>query len=122
MIAINNLTGRNSGRYKFIEANIVLKAHELEEAAFIAMVTIRIKDCKMIKQEILTNPFPHVGQGKEILLAEFLIRDSVDAVITRERFAGMGPFYVFSNAAVDTYKTREDTVENALAQMGVHDV
>ena len=174
--AINNLTGRNSGRYKFIEANIVLKEHELEKAAFIAnritanisekiknvdrvlihyepimkkslvyalplvndqgqlisdhfgdapffaMLTIRIKDRKMIKQEILTNPFTHVGQGKGILVAEFLIRHSVDAVITREQFAGKGPFYVFSNAAVDTYKTREDTVENALAQMGVHDV
>ncbi|WP_419660598.1 cation efflux protein [Desulfosarcina variabilis str. Montpellier] len=173
--AINHLTGRNSGRYKFIEANIVLKEHELEKAAFIAnritanisekiknvdrvliyyepimkktlvyafplmddqgqmisdhfgeapcfaMVTIRIKDRKIIKQEILTNPFTHVGHGKGILVAEFLIRHSVDAVITREHFAGKGPFYVFSNAAVDTYKTKEDTVTQALAQLGIHD-
>lgn len=172
--AINHLTGRNSGRYKFIEAYIVLKEHELEKAAFIAnritaniskqiknvdrvlihyepimkesvtyaiplkddrnqmisdhfgeapcfaLVTVRRKDHKIIKKEILTNPFTHVGQGKGILVAEFLIRHSIDAVITREHFAGKGPFYVFSNAAVDTHKTQEDTVEGALAQMGIH--
>ena len=172
--AINHLTGRNSGRYKFIEANIVLKEYELEKAAFIAnritakisehiknvdrvlihyepimketlvyaiplqneqnqmvsdhfgeapcfaMVTVRIKDRKIINEEILTNPFTHVGQGKGILVAELLIRHSIDAVITREHFAGKGPFYVFSNAGVDTYKAQEDTVEGALAQMGMH--
>ncbi len=31
-----NLTGRSSGRYKFIEAVIVLKTHELDKAHFIA--------------------------------------------------------------------------------------
>ncbi len=36
VMEIQNLMGRNSGRYKFIEANIVLKAHDLEKAYFIA--------------------------------------------------------------------------------------
>ncbi|MGD8256611.1 MAG: cation transporter dimerization domain-containing protein, partial [Desulfobacterales bacterium] len=33
---IQNLIGRNSGRYKFIEASIVLKTHDLNKANFIA--------------------------------------------------------------------------------------
>ncbi len=172
--AIKHLTGRNSGRYKFIEADIALKEYELEKAAFIAnritatiseqiknvdrvlihyepimketlvyaiplqddqsqiisqhfgeapcfvLVTIRIKDRKIINKEILTNPFTHVGQGKGILVAELLIRHSIDAVITREHFTGKGPFYVFSNAGVDTYQAQEDTIEGTLKKMGMH--
>jgi len=34
--AVKNLTGRNSGPYKFIEAQIVLKTHDLDKADFIA--------------------------------------------------------------------------------------
>jgi len=33
---IKNLTGRNSGRYKFIEADIVLKTHDFDKAHFVA--------------------------------------------------------------------------------------
>lgn len=172
--AIESLMGRNSGRYKFIEADIVLKEHELDRAAFIvnriatkisgqirnvdrvlihyepirketliyalpleddrsqrisnhfgeapcfALMTVRLKDRQVIEQEILANPYTHVKQGKGILVAEFLIKHAVDAVITREGFAGKGPFYVFSNAAVDMFQTQEDTLEKALQLKGVH--
>ena len=36
VIEIQNLMGRNSGRYKFIEVSIVLKTHDLDKANFIA--------------------------------------------------------------------------------------
>jgi divalent metal cation (Fe/Co/Zn/Cd) transporter len=36
VIEIENLMGRNSGCYKFIEASIVLKTHDLDKANFIA--------------------------------------------------------------------------------------
>ena len=173
VMAIEHLTGRNSGSYKFIEANIILKAHELDKAAFIAnriaatiseqiknvdrvlihfepikketlvyalplqdaiqqqisdhfgeapcfaLITVSIKDRKPIAQEILVNPFTHVKQGKGIRVAEFLIEHAVDAVITKESFAGKGPYYVFSNAAVDRFQTRADTAEKALAELGL---
>ncbi len=171
--AIEHLTGRNSGRYKFIEANILLKAHELDKAAFIAnriaanisekiknvdrvlihcepirkealvyalplqdareerisdhfgeapcfaLITVGIQERKPVGREILANPFTHVKHGKGIRVAEFLIQHGVDAVITRESFAGKGPFYVFSNAAVDSFQTRADTPEKALAELGL---
>lgn len=173
VMAIEHLTGRNSGRYKFIEANILLKAHELDKAAFIAnriaasisgqiknvdrvlihyepirketlvyalplqdarqqrisdhfgeapcfaLITVGIKERKPVAQEILVNPFTHVKHGKGIRVAEFLIQHAVDAVITRESFAGKGPFYVFSNAAVDSFQTQADTPEKALAELGL---
>ena len=36
VVEIQNLMGRNSGRYKFIEANIILKTHDFKKANFIA--------------------------------------------------------------------------------------
>lgn len=36
VIELKTLTGRNSGRYKFVEADIVLKTHNLDRAHFIA--------------------------------------------------------------------------------------
>ena len=171
--AIEHLTGRNSGRYKFIEANILLKAHELDKAAFIAnriaanisekiknvdrvlihyepirkealvyalplqdareerisehfgeapcfaLITVDIRDRKPVAREVLINPFTQVKHGKGIRVAEFLIQHGVDAVITKESFSGKGPFYVFSNAAVDTFQTRADTPQAAMADLGL---
>lgn len=47
VIELRTITGRNSGRYKFIEADIVLKTHNLDKANFIADNLKRI-----IKDEI----------------------------------------------------------------------
>ena len=78
-----------------------------------------MKDRKVIGQEVLANPFTQVEHGKGILVAEFLIRHSVDVVVTKESFTGKGPYYVFSSAAVEYFQTREDTPEKALAQLGI---
>ena len=45
VVEIQNLMGRNSGRYKFIEASIVLKTHDLDKAHFIAnQIESKIKE------------------------------------------------------------------------------
>jgi cation diffusion facilitator family transporter len=173
VMEVQHLTGRNSGRYKFIEADIFLKTAELDRAHFIAnriesniksqiknvdrvlihyepskkenfiyavplqyanqqrisrhfgeapyfgLITVRIKDKKAIEQKVIENPFTQVEHGKGILVAEFLNKHLVDVVITKESFEGKGPYYVFSNAAVDNLITREETVENALKSLGI---
>jgi cation diffusion facilitator family transporter len=171
---IQNLTGRNSGRYKFIEANIVLKTHDFDKANFIvhrievniknqiknvdrvlihfepaqkeklnyvlplkdsrqsqisphfgeapyfALIKVRVKDKTPIEQKIIENPFTQVEHGKGILVAEFLNKHSIDVVITKESFEGKGPFYVFSNAAVDNLQTESKSIEEALDEIGIH--
>ena len=173
VIEIQDLMGRNSGRYKFIEANIILKTHDLDKAYFIVnrieanikrkiknvdrvlihyeptkkenliyavplkdvkrqlisrhfgeapnfgLITVRIKDKKAIEQKIIANPFTRVEHGKGILVAELLIKHSVDVILTKESFEGKGPFYVFSNAAVDNLLTKEETVKKALESLGI---
>ena len=174
VIKIQNLMGRNSGRYKFIEANIVLKTHDLDkahftvnhieakiknqiknvdrvlihfeptqketliyalplkganqtkisphfgEAPYFTLITVRIKDKKAIEQKIIENPFTQVEHGKGILVAEFLNKYSIDEVITKESFEGKGPFYVFSNAAVENLQTDREKIEEALEDIGIH--
>ena len=174
VIEIQNLMGRNSGRYKFIEASIVLKTHDLDRANFIAhrieanikkqitnvdralihfeptqkealiyalplkeakqtqisphfgeapyfaFITVRVKDKKAIEQKIIENPFTQVEHGKGILVAEFLNKYSIDVVITKESFEGKGPFYVFSNAAVENFQSEREKIEEALEDIGIH--
>ncbi len=173
VLSIEHLMGRNSGRYKFIEARIILKTHDLDKACFVAqqieknirkeikhvdralifyeptrketvvyalpvadtdhqhisshfgeapcfrLITVRLKDKTVINEGIIKNPFGTVDHGKGILVAELLIKHSIDAVLTRESFEGRGPFYVFSNAAVDMLLTREKTVALAMADLGI---
>ena len=174
VIEIQNLMGRNSGRYKFIEASIVLKTHDLDKANFIAhrieanikkqitnvdralihfeptqkealiyalplkganqtlisphfgeapyfaLIKVRVKDKKAIEQKIIENPFTKVEHGKGILVAEFLNKYSIDEIITKESFEGKGPFYVFSNAAVENLQTEREKIEEALEDIGIH--
>jgi len=173
VMEIPHLMGRNSGRYKFIEADIFLKTHDLDKAHFIAhrietnikrqiknvdrvlihyepskkenfiyalplkddnqhhisrhfgeapyfaLITVRIKDKKAIEQKIVKNPFTQVEHGKGILVAEFLNKHQIDVIITKESFEGKGPYYVFSNAAVDNLLTEEETVDKALESIGI---
>ena len=53
VVEIKSLTGRNSGRFKFIEANIVIKTHNLDKAH---LITNKIEH--QIKQEL--NNIDHV--------------------------------------------------------------
>ncbi|RZB38140.1 MAG: hypothetical protein SRB2_00486 [Desulfobacteraceae bacterium Eth-SRB2] len=173
VMEIRHLMGRNSGRYKFIEADIFLKTHDLDKAHFIAnqievnikrqiknvdrvliyyepskkenfiyaipltdanrhgisrhfgeapyfgLITVRIKDNKVIDQKIVENPFTQIERGKGILVAEFLNKHQIDVIITKESFEGKGPYYVFSNAAVDNLLTEEETVDKALESLGI---
>ena len=174
VIDIQNLAGRNSGRYKFIEAKIVLKTHDFDKANFIAhrieanikrqiknvdrvlihfeptqkeiliyalplkdanqnqisphfgeapyfsLVKVRVKDKKAIEHQVIENPFTQVKQGKGILVAEFLNKYFIDVIVTRESFDGKGPFYVFSNAAVENLLSARETIEEALGDIGIH--
>ena len=174
VIEIKNLMGRNSGRYKFIEASIVLKTHNLDKANFIAhrieanikkqitnvdralihfeptqketiiyalplkgadqtqisphfgeapyfaLIKVRVKDKKAIEQKIIENPFTQVDHGNGILVSDFLNNYSIDEVITKETFEGKGPFYVFSNAAVENLQTDREKIEEALEDIGIH--
>ena len=74
---------------------------------------------RAVEHKVIENPFTRVAQGKGILVAEFLNKYFIDVIVTRESFEGKGPFYVFSNAAVESVKTERETAEKALEHMGI---
>lgn len=93
VVELKTLKGRNSGRFKFIEAGIVLKTHNLDKAHFMAdKIESRIKDeIKNIDQVLIHyEPFrkaeivyalpltddqasinPHFGEASFFMLATF---------------------------------------------------
>ncbi len=168
---IKTLTGRNSGRYRFLEAEVNLrsvnlnKAHTVSQrieqairaevphvervlihyepvvpihkrvalplaspdgrlsehfgkAPYFALVTIRMSDETVEKQEVVQNLFLDVPKAKGIRVAEWLVSQKIDRIVLKEDLQGKGPEYVFADAGVETVLTETDTVELALEALG----
>ena len=168
---IKELTGRNSGRFRFLETQVTLrtndlrKAHEVTErieksiraqvphvervlihyepviqneilsafplasidgklsehfgeAPFFALVTQRLSDKEIEKQELIHNPFTQLPKAKGIRVAEWLISRKVDQVVLKEDIKGKGPEYVFRDAGVALIFTKANSWRSALAELG----
>lgn len=171
VVQVKSLTGRNSGRYRFLEAEVALrvddltKAHAVSqrieqaireqvpfvervlihyepvarthicyaipladprgrlsehfgEAPYFALVTVRLADGTVEKQEVVPNPHRQVEKAKGIRVAEWLVSQKVDGVLVKESLRGKGPEYVFADAGVMIIPTQAETVEEAILQGG----
>ena len=104
VIEIKSLTGRNSGRYKFIEADVILNTKELEKAHLISK-----KIEKSIKDEI-TN-VDHVMIHYEPVQKDTIVYsaplDNIEGKLSKH--FGEAPFFaiVVVNAKDKTFKSRE---------------
>jgi cation diffusion facilitator family transporter len=161
--AVKSLTGRNAGRYRFLEAEVTLRTHDLDkahavsqrledrirheiahvdrvlihyepaakehiryaipladlngnisqhfgEAPYFALVTVRLSDGEIERQELLANPHAQVTKAKGIRVAEWLVGQKVDTVLVKESLHGKGPEYVFANAGVEMNDVTTDTL------------
>jgi len=54
------------------------------------------------------------------LVAELLNKYLIDVIVTKASFDGKGPFYIFSNAAVENLLSERETIEKALGDIGIH--
>ena len=167
VVRVESLTGRNSGRYRFLEAEVALrvgdlaKAHAVAqrieqaireqvpfvervlihyepvarthvryaipladphgrlsehfgEAPYFALVTVRLADGAVEKQEVVPNPHREVEKAKGIRVAEWLVGQKVDVVLLKESLRGKGPEYVFADAGVKMVLTEAETVGEAI--------
>jgi predicted Fe-Mo cluster-binding NifX family protein len=158
---VKRVTGRNAGRFRFVEAELTLRVSDLEraervtqriedsinqavphiervlihaepmerthlryalplsdrdgalsehfgEAPYFALVTVRLEDSEIEKQEIIGNPHLEEERGKGLRVAEWLVDHKVDVVLVTESLRGKGPVYVFRDAGV---RMRETTAE-----------
>jgi cation diffusion facilitator family transporter len=161
------ITGRNSGRYRFLETEITLRIHDLEkahaisrqieaqihtqiphvdrvlihyepperthiryavpladttgtisphlgEAPYFALVTLRVADGMLERQEVVANPHKDVERAKGLRVAEWLVEQKVDVVIVERSLKGKGPEYVFADAGVEVTTTQARTISDAL--------
>jgi cation diffusion facilitator family transporter len=168
--SIHSLRGRNSGRFKFIEADIGLRVRELErahhisqqieaeivemvpnvdyilihyepekkemrvcavplqedrvslsehfgEAAYFYFVTIRERDCFVIEERTLANPYKDEQKGKGLQVSNWLLQQGVDAVYTSRSLEGKGPGYVLSDADVEMVVSETNQLEDLLKEI-----
>ena len=164
---VNWLTGRNAGRYRFVEAGLSLRAtssREVEtavqrieasvrervpriervlvqvepisspyiryavpltsatgalsehfgEAPYFAILTLQRDDHTLVERRVAANPFTAVERGKGICVAEWLVAQKVDVVLTREALQGKGPSYVFGDAGIELRQTEARDPETAI--------
>ena len=170
VVSIRSVTGRNSGRYIFVEAAVTLrvsdltKAHQVSrriedkiresqhyvdrvlihyepeaktrlryvapvsdprgelsqhfgESPYFALVDIDSRTGKVVRRDVVENPYPDLVKGKGIKVAQFLLGNKPDVVITREDLAGKGPGYAFADAGVETVQTEDQTLDELVEHL-----
>ena len=161
------LTGRNAGRYRFVETGLSLRARSREqvekavqriertvrevvphiervviqlesatsadiryalpladsegavsrhfgEAPYFVILTLRRDDRSLVERRLLATPYPSLERGKGIRVAEWLVGEKVDVVLSCERLHGRGPAYVFRDAGVELRLTEAESIEAAI--------
>jgi cation diffusion facilitator family transporter len=172
---LNWVTGRNAGRYRFVEAGLSLRATsrkkvevalrrienavrkavprierlvvQLEpaasadacyalplaevdgpisehfgEAPYFVILTLRGDDQSLVERRVVSNPYRTLERGKGIRVAEWLIGQKVDVVLSREVLHGRGPAYVFRDAGVELKATEAQEVDVAISQSTIQSV
>ena len=166
---VQSLVGRNAGRFRFLQANIIVRTVDLEKAhqvsqmleedirrkvphvervmihyhpkprthmriaipladpsgklsghfggsAYFALVTVRLSDQHIEKEEIVENPHKDVETAKGIRVAEWLVGQNVDHVMMNEDLSRKGPGYALSNAGVHTTVTAARNLKEAIEE------
>jgi predicted Fe-Mo cluster-binding NifX family protein len=171
---VQSLVGRNAGRFRFLQASIIVrtvdlqKAHQISQvleedirrkvphlervmihyepqprshlhiavplvepsgnmsdhfgsSRYFALVTVRLSDQHITKEEIVENPHKDVETAKGIRVAEWLIGQNVDHVMINEDLSRKGPGYALSNAGVQLTVTSAGSLKEAIEEaLSIH--
>jgi cation diffusion facilitator family transporter len=161
------ITGRNAGRFRFVEAGVALRIAEVDkaelvmrrietsvraalphvervlihieapaspyvryavpladrdgkvsqhfgEAPFFAFVAARRSNGVIEEQRIVSNPHSKEQKAKGIRVAEWLVAQKIDVVLSREDVSRKGPAYVLREAGVILRVTERQTIGEAI--------
>jgi predicted Fe-Mo cluster-binding NifX family protein len=84
------------------------------EAPFFALAAVRRSDGVIEEQRIVSNPHSQEEKAKGIRVAEWLVAQKIDVVLTREDLSRKGPAYVLREAGVELRMTGSQTVADAI--------
>ena len=90
---------------------------EFGEAPYFGLAEVRTADGQVLRQKIVENPHRAVGKQKGILVAEWLVGQGIDVLIT-VRDVNKGPSYVLREAGVDMQRARGTGLADELALFG----
>jgi len=169
VVKIQSLIGRNAGRFRFLQASIILRTGDLQkaqrisqileeeihckvphvervmihyepqprthtriavpladpsgkvsdhfgESPYFALVTVRLSDHHVEKDEVIENPHKDVETAKGIRVAEWLVGQNVDHVTMKEDLSRKGPGYVLSNAGIQSTVTAASNLDEAIEE------
>ncbi|MGB5641066.1 MAG: hypothetical protein WBM63_18290, partial [Sedimenticolaceae bacterium] len=72
-------------------------------------------DHSLKERRVITNPYRTLERGKGIRVAEWLVSQKVDVVMSREILHGRGPAYVFRDAGVELKVIETDDIDAAIS-------
>jgi cation diffusion facilitator family transporter len=162
------ITGRNAGRFRFVEAGVSLRVREAEKAAavtariersvrtqvphvervllhveapespaircavplddregsvsahfggapYFALLTLRRQDGALGARSIVENPHARLMRAKGIRVAQWLIEQKVDVVLSCEDLRGKGPVFVLRDAGVELRHSDARSLDEVIA-------
>ena len=87
------------------------------EAPFFRLLSLQRKEGKIIDERLLKNPYLHEEKAKGIKVANWLLENGLDVLISHHDQSGKGPGFVLGNAGAEILLTKETNAEKALAMV-----
>lgn len=87
------------------------------KSPYFALVDVDTRANRVIRKEVVANPHLTMEKGKGLKVAQLLLSQKPDIVVTREDLMGKGPGYAFADAGVEMRKTRNRDVDDLLNQL-----
>ena len=85
------------------------------EAPFFRFLSLDCTGGEIVEEHVLRNPYLQEEKAKGIKVANWLLENSVDVLISHQDQSGKGPGFVLGNAGVEILLTRETDCGKALA-------
>lgn len=88
-------------------------------APFFHFITLQTSNGMAVSEKILENPFLHEDKGKGIKVAEWLLQNGLDVLITHHDQAGKGPSFVLGNSGAEILLTKETELARILGKVKI---
>jgi predicted Fe-Mo cluster-binding NifX family protein len=86
------------------------------EAPYFAILSLRRSDQSLVERHLAVNIFRDIERGKGIRVAEWLVAQKVDVVLSREDLQNKGPAYVLRDAGIELRLTEAHDLEAAICK------
>ncbi len=98
------------------EDRVTISEH-FGEAPFFRLLRLQRPENEISEERLLKNPFLHEEKAKGIKVAEWLLENGLEVLISHHDQSGKGPGFVLGNGGAEILLTKETNAEKALTVM-----